>query len=180
MRLRIERSAGGDDDSGRVGGLAYDALVDRNWESVYRLAYHLCGGRVHDAQDLAQETFLKAIAARASFKAGTNLRAWLLRIASNAFLDQRRRKRPKLAGEALDLTAAMPAADRAEGQETMALLRAAIGELEETQRAVFLLRTQEEMSFRQIAETLATTEETARWHMMQARRRLMKRLEGRV
>jgi RNA polymerase sigma factor (sigma-70 family) len=61
-----------------------------------------------------------------------------------------------------------------------ALVAAAIGQLDDTQRAVFLLRTQEDLSFREIAETLGTTEETARWHMMQARRKLMKQLDGKV
>lgn len=75
-----------------VGGLSPEALVEQHWEPVYRLVYHLCGN-LHDAQDLAQETFLKAMAAAGSFKAGSNLRAWLLRIASNAFLDMRRRRK---------------------------------------------------------------------------------------
>jgi DNA-directed RNA polymerase specialized sigma24 family protein len=50
--------------------------------------------------------------------------------------------------------------------------------LPETARAVFLLRTREELSFREIAEAIGATEETARWHMLQARRRLMQRLDG--
>jgi RNA polymerase sigma-70 factor (ECF subfamily) len=71
-------------------------------------------------------------------------------------------------------------ADGVEDSETMALLSSAIAELDDTQRAIFVLRTQEDLSFREIAEMLGTTEETARWHMLQARRRLMKRLDGKV
>ena len=173
--MKLARS--GEDDSG-VGGLAPDALVEQHWDSVYRLVYHLCGN-VHDAQDLAQEVFLKAIAARGSFKAGTNLKAWLLRIASNAFLDLRRRRKTARATP-MEVEPAVAYADEAEGSEMMVMLSGAIQELDDTQRAVFLLRTQEDLSFREIAQMLDTTEETARWHMLQARRRLMKRLGGKI
>ena len=161
-----------------MGGLAFDALVEQHWESVYRLVYHLCGN-VHDAQDLAQETFLKAIGARATFREGTNLRAWLARIASNAFLDLRRRRKTAKAA-ALEVEPPVTSPDAAAGGEIVQLVSAAVGQLDETQRAVFLLRTQEDLSFREIAQALGTTEETARWHMMQARRKLMKQLDGKV
>jgi RNA polymerase sigma-70 factor (ECF subfamily) len=173
--LRFDRS--GDKDL-RCGGLTFDELVDQHWESVYRLAYHLAGN-VHDAQDLAQETFVRAIARRASFKPGTNLRAWLLRIASNAFVDLRRKKKT---ARAVPLEAEPPAehANATEQGELMNLITHAIHTLDDHQRMVFVLRTQEDLSFREIAEMLGTSEDTARWHMLQARRRLMKQLEGRV
>jgi RNA polymerase sigma factor (sigma-70 family) len=173
--LKLDRS--GEHDP-RIGGLAFDEMVDQHWESVYRLTYHLCGN-VHDAQDLAQETFTKAIAARASFKPGTNLRAWLHRIASNAFLDLRRRKKTaKTAPMEAEPPVELP--DRVQGDELMQMLTHAIQQLDDTQRAIFLLRTQDDLSFREIAEICQTTEETARWHMLQARRKLMKQLEGKV
>jgi RNA polymerase sigma-70 factor (ECF subfamily) len=173
--LTVDRSG---EHEPRVGGLAPAALVDQHWAAVYRLTYHLCGN-VHDAQDLAQETFLKAIAARGSFTAGTNLKAWLLRIASNTFLDLRRRRQTARA-RPMEAEPAVTYADGVVDSETMGLLSSAIAELDDTQRAIFLLRTQEDLSFREIAEMLNTTEETARWHMLQARRRLMKRLDGKV
>jgi RNA polymerase sigma-70 factor, ECF subfamily len=174
--LKIHRS--GEPDN-RVGGLALDSLVDQYWEAVYRLVYHLCGRNLHDAQDLAQETFLKAIAARASFRPGTNLKAWLLRIASNAFLDQRRRRKTAKAAP-LESEPAVSLPDSAEGGEVMQMVSAAIDELDDVQRTVFLLRTQDDLSFREIASMLDTTEETARWHMLQARRKLMSKLEGKL
>lgn len=161
-----------------IGGLTPDALVDEHWESVYRLGYHLCGN-LHDAQDLAQETFLKAIAAAKSFKPGTNLKAWLLRITSNTFLDLRRRKKTARA-TVMENEPAVTFADGVETSELMLHVTDAIGRLDDVQRAVFLLRTQEDLSFREIAEMLSSTEETARWHMMQARRKLMKDLDGKV
>lgn len=174
--MKLDRRGGEPDN--RVGGLAFDALVEQHWESVYRLVYHLCGN-VHDAQDLAQETFLKAIGARGSFREGTNLRAWLARIASNTFLDLRRRKKTSRSTP-LEVDVPVLHPDAAEGGEIFQVVAAAIAQLDDTQRAVFLLRTQEDLSFREIAESLGTTEETARWHMMQARRKLAKQLDGKV
>ena len=173
--MKLNRSA---DHDNRIGGLAFDELVELHWDSVYRLVYHLCGN-LHDAQDLAQETFVKAIAARSSFKVGTNLKAWLLRIASNSFLDLRRKKKTTRAAP-MEAEPAVTFPDGMQNTELMQMLTAAIQQLDETQRMVFLLRTQDDLSFREIAQTLETTEETARWHMLQARRRLMKQLEGRI
>jgi RNA polymerase sigma-70 factor (ECF subfamily) len=173
--LNVDRSA---EPAPRCGGLTYDELVERHWDSVYRLAYHQCGN-VHDAQDVAQETFLKAIGRRASFKDGTNLKAWLLRITSNTFLDQRRRKRTARTSELGNEPAVSPP-DAAQADEVSAAVWAAVRGLDETPRTVFLLRTQDDLSFAEIAEVLSTTEATARWHMMQARRRLMRELDGRV
>ena len=173
--MKVDRSG---EHEPRVGGLAPAALVDQHWASVYRLTYHLCGN-VHDAQDLAQETFLKAMAAAGSFKAGSNLRAWLLRIASNAFLDMRRRRKTARA-RPMEAEPAVTMVDGVEQSELMRHLAGAIGQLEDVQRTVFLLRTEEDLSFREIAEVIKTSEETARWHMMQARRKLMKELDGKV
>jgi RNA polymerase sigma-70 factor, ECF subfamily len=59
---------------------------------VYDSALRLCGDPV-TAQDLTQETFLRALDAFDSFRPGTNCRAWLLRIAYNEFCSQYRRRR---------------------------------------------------------------------------------------
>ena len=67
---------------------AFAKLVEHYWDRLYRWLYHLSHDR-HTAEDLTQETFLKALNGLASFKAGTNLQAWLFRIAHNSFLNLR-------------------------------------------------------------------------------------------
>src|SRR5438270_3893536 len=67
--------------------------VALHWDSIYKLLYRLSGGSRHEAEELSQETFLRAIERQASFAPGTNLRAWLSRIATNAFLDRQRRRK---------------------------------------------------------------------------------------
>jgi RNA polymerase sigma-70 factor, ECF subfamily len=60
---------------------AFAAVVEEHWQAVYRLLRSL-SGNVHETEDLTQETFLRALQRLASFQPGTNMRNWLMRIAS--------------------------------------------------------------------------------------------------
>jgi len=148
--------------------------VETYYEPLYRWLYHLAHDR-HAAEDLTQETFLKAFAALARFQAGSNFRAWLYRIAHNSFINQRRaakRQREKLPE---DLPGREPGpAERAEHSEERALLAEAVTRLPPEFRAAFLLRVEEGLSFRQIANVLGLTEETARWRVFKARQKLLR------
>ncbi len=153
------------------------ALVQEHWTPVYRFLYRV-SGHVQDTEDLVQETFLRALARWDSYTAGTNLRAWLLRIACNAFVDgkrkQKRRRQEALAAEPSDRGPAV--GDCVETAEQAALALAALEGLTDLTRAVFHLRVQEDLSFREIAQVCGTTEESARWHMHHARTFLRKKL----
>src|SRR5207244_9545625 len=63
---------------------AFTRLVERYWDRLYRWLYHLTHD-AHTAEDLAQETFLKAFAGLDKFRAEGNFQAWLFRIAHNNF-----------------------------------------------------------------------------------------------
>ena len=162
-------------------GASFGELVDLHWSTDYRLLYRLTGN-THDTEDLTQETFLRAMKRMASLRPDSNLRAWLLRIASNAFFDvQRKRQTVKvqeLEAEPPDMR--KPAESPIETAELRDLLAAEIAELPEKARVVFLLRAREGLSFREIAEIVETSEETARWHMLQARKILLARLNGKL
>lgn len=150
-----------------------------HWDATYKLLYRLTMNR-HDAEDLTQETFLRATERQTSFQAGTNLRAWLLRIGTNAFLDRQRRKKVMkftALPEELSCDSELPG-QGLEDAERHASVEAAIASLPEVQRVIFLLRGQEALSFREIGESIGMAEETARWHMMQARRQLLVKLNG--
>jgi RNA polymerase sigma-70 factor, ECF subfamily len=153
-------------------------VVEQHWTAVYRFLFRMTGN-AHDTEDLAQETFLKALKRWDTFAPGSNLRGWLLKIACNAFLDSRRKQaRLKLAAVPPEVEDRAVAADqRLETVEQAALARAALDALTDPTRAVFHLRVQEELPFRDIAELVGTTEEAARWHMHQARTILIAKLE---
>ena len=184
--LQIARPAArkGEDAVGDAGSDELKTWVAQHWDTTYNLLCRLTMNR-HDAEELTQETFLRAIERRSSFKTGSNLKAWLLRIATNAFLDGRRRKKVMKIEPLAEETSDIPENGRLAGQgledsELYAGIEAAIAELPQTARVVFLLRSQQDLSFREIAETIGTSEETARWHMMQARKQLMSKLNGQL
>ena len=156
-----------------------EAIVEEHWESVYRHVFRLCGN-IHDAEELTQEAFLRALQRFDQFKSGTNLRGWLLRVATNAFLDRKRRKHgASLEGDAKDMAGGEePANQVMERNELAGRVQQALLQLTATQRAVFVLRVVEAMAFGDIADSIGTTEATARWHMLQARQQLLKMLGG--
>jgi RNA polymerase sigma factor (sigma-70 family) len=153
-------------------------VVEQHWTAVYRFLFRMTG-HAQDTEDLAQETFLKALERLDSFAPGTNLRAWLLKIACNAFLDSRRKQaRVKLAAAPPEVEDRAVGADhRLATAEQATLARAALDELTDLTRAVFHLRVEEELPFRDIGLLVGTTEEAARWHMHQARTILLAKLQ---
>jgi RNA polymerase sigma-70 factor (ECF subfamily) len=151
---------------------AFATLVERYWERLYRWLYHLTRNR-HTAEDMAQEAFLKALAGLHQFRAGTNFRAWLFRIAHNSFANHNRavRRREPLPEDLPDRDRGP--VEKAVSQETVRGLAQAVNRLPAEFRAALLLRIEEGWSFRQIADVLDLTEETARWRVFKARQKLM-------
>ena len=154
---------------------AFARLIDRYWDRLYRWLYHLTRDR-HAAEDLTQETFLRALAAVKSFRAGSNFRAWVFRIGHNNFVNQKRAERRTK--HQLPDDAASPgegiAESLAENRETLEVVSRAVADLPADFRAALLLRVEEGLSFREVAKVLGTTEETARWRVFKARQKLMK------
>ena len=150
-------------------------LVDRYWDRLYRWLYHLTRDR-HTAEDLAQETFLKALAGIGSFRPGSNFRAWVFRIGHNNFVNPKRadrRTKHPLPDDAAWPEVGGPV-DTAENREALELVGKAVAELPSDFRAALLLRVEEGLSFREVAKVLGTTEETARWRVFKARQKLIK------
>jgi RNA polymerase sigma factor (sigma-70 family) len=156
---------------------AFAALVERYWDRLYRWLSHLTRDG-HSAEDLAQETFLKAFAALDSFRAGSNFRAWLFRIAHNNFVNLRRAVRPNRVPLPADWSddAAGPE-DEALSREALKTLAEAVSKLPVDFRSALLLRAEADLSFREIADVMGITEQTARWRVFKARQKLMSVLE---
>src|SRR3954468_19654824 len=122
-------------------------LVDRYWDRLYRWLYHLTRDR-HAAEDLTQETFLRALAAVKSFRVGSNFRAWVFRIGHNNFVNQKRaEKRTK---HPLPDDAASPgigsAESAAENREALETVNRAVADLPVDFREALLLRVDEGLS----------------------------------
>lgn len=156
---------------------AFAALVGRYWDRLYRWLYHLTHDS-HTAEDLTQESLMKAYRGLASFQLGTNFQAWLFRIAHNALSNHRRanrRVRQSLSGPVASGQAGP--AEQAMSREAFQQLARAIGRLPQDYRAAYLLRVEEDLSFRDIAEVQGISEETARWRVFKARKKIMETMK---
>lgn len=115
-----------------------------------------------DANDLLQNTFLKAWSSIDSFRGDAKLSTWLYKIAINeslTFLEkERRRLNVSIDDEASMLINAIEADTLTDGDETLRKLRKAIATLPEKQRIVFNMRYYDEMPYEQMSEILGTSE----------------------
>jgi len=160
---------------------AFGLLVNLYWTQIYRWL-HAMTRELHTAEDITQETFLKAWASLHQFQAGTRFRAWLFQIARNNLIDRRRSHHPE---RRRPFPQQVPSPDRGPveallDQETQALVNKAIAELPKAFRAPFLLRTQEDLSYIEIANILSLTAETVRWRVFKARQQLLAALGSRL
>ena len=135
-------------------------IVDQYGESLYWKIRSIV--LTHDdADDVLQNTFLKAWKNLPTFEGRSKLSTWLYRIAINEALDfLRRQKAMTLASADADLTIAnhLMADDYFDGDRSQALLQQAIAMLPDVQRTVFTLRYYDEMKYSEMSELLGTSE----------------------
>jgi RNA polymerase sigma-70 factor (ECF subfamily) len=156
---------------------------------LYNAALRMTRNRA-DAEDLVQETYLRAYRSYATFEAGTNLRAWLFRILTNTFINAYRAKqrRPQETdlGDMEDLylyrrigqvnPASVSAEDQLLDLFTDDEVKAALEELPEAFRLPVLLADVEEFSYKEIAEMLDIPIGTVMSRLHRGRKAMHKRL----
>ncbi|MCX8051465.1 MAG: sigma-70 family RNA polymerase sigma factor [Chlorobi bacterium] len=165
------------------------ALLDRKYRrKLYGLIRAIVGND-DDAEDLLQDTLLKAYRALGSFKVEYSFEKWLFKIASNTCIDYLRRLR--FAHESLDLDETDDDAPKRQFADTSVLqpdeqmikserheiLSAAIASLPDKYRIVIELRHKEELDYTEIAERLDLPLGTVKAHLFRARQLLLKKLE---
>lgn len=154
----VDRALAGDE-------AALDAIVARHYQAVYEVTYRILG-ETDAAADAAQDAFIKAIGALASFRKEARLRTWLLRIAANTARSAGR----KTTGRrevALEPGVYEPSGGPDPAYEAMVRTEAeraaaALQQLPEKQRLAVSLRIYQDMSHREIAEVLGSSEGAAR------------------
>jgi RNA polymerase sigma-70 factor, ECF subfamily len=171
----VERAKRGDQD-------AYGELVHAYQGIAFRTAYLLTGNAA-DAEDAAQDGFVKAFYALGRFRRGAELRPWLLRIVANEARNRRRSagRRGKLA---LRAAAAVPSGGAAPSPELFVLdaergvqLLAALNELRDEEREVVACRYLLELSEDETAETLGLRKGTVKSRLSRALMHLRERME---
>ena len=150
---------------------SFERIYDEFKTPIYNYIYHLVGNR-EQADDLTQDTFLKAFKALPKMDASLKLSAWLYRIATNTAYDALRRRKlivwtpwQELDHEPADLESADPQ----ETIETTELVRQALRAMPPTYRAALLLYTQQGFSYAEIAHTLSIAESGVKMYLSRAR-----------
>jgi len=161
---------------------AYGELVRRHYSGVVNVVYRLCGD-AHLAEDMAQETFLRAWVHLPTFQPQSSLRNWLYRIAVNASLDVLRREHEApVEDEKMQwLRDQAPGPEAALIQKEQALLiQQAINALPEAARSVLVLREYGELSYQEIAAVLDIPIGTVMSRLNYARNRLREVLQAQI
>ena len=177
--VALARAKAGDKDGFRL-------LVERHSRSVFRLAYRLTGNE-QDAEDVVQETFLRAYKQLQNFESRASFGTWLYRIAANYSLDLiRGRKRhhdqrtpaDEETDAMLSIPATTPGPDRvAYGVQVEERISSAMAQLTEQERTAFVLRHFEGFSIEEIAASLGLGASTAKHSIFRAVQKLRKTLE---
>ena len=166
-------------------------ITKQNNRRLYRIARAMLGND-HEAEDVVQETYLRAFPKLGQFREEASLSTWVTRIAINEALGRRRQRRRLVDVAALDT--AVREGDRtvmmsstiqmidpevqAARSEIRRLVERAIDELPEPLRVVFVMRAVEQLSIRETATDLGLREETVKTRLHRARRLLRDALES--
>ncbi len=181
-RTFVARARAGDAD-------AYRVLVERHGRALFRLAFRMTGNQ-QDAEDVVQESFLRAYRQLSKFDERASFGTWLYRIASNCSLDlvrsRKRRSEYQPLGDSLpeaeDRVLALPSTDptperAALSSEVRDRLAEAMNELSATERTAFVLRHFEGMRIEEVSRVLECQPGAAKHSVFRAVQKLRRALE---
>lgn len=177
----VERARSGDSDAFRL-------LVEQHSRAIFRLAFRMTGNE-EDAEDVVQETFLRAYKQLDRYEARSSFSTWLYRIASNYSLDlirmRKRHESKRVRGteeEDRDILQSIPmdtpGPDRLMyGEEVKDKVNEALNELSAQERTAFVLRHFEGLSIEEIGDALGTGANATKHSIFRAVQKLRRSLE---
>ncbi|HHY73587.1 MAG TPA: RNA polymerase sigma factor SigW [Bacillus bacterium] len=180
IKKRIKQVKKGDQN-------AFAEIVELFKDKVFQLCYRMVGNR-HDAEDIAQEAFIRAYTNIDSYDLNRKFSSWLYRIATNLSIDRLRKKKPdyfldaEIAGtEGLTMYSQLESNDpqpeeMIESLELQEWVQQGINELPVMYRSVIVLKYIEELSLKEIGEILDLPIGTVKTRIHRGREALRKRL----
>src|SRR5580693_1273142 len=172
----IERCLQGDQS-------AWDLIVRQHWRKVFNVAYKFVG--THDeAEDLAQDIFLKIFKSLDTFDRRANFQTWLISVSRNLCIDHYRsvRKERETINRDVDASELSPASPdegpvaAIEQRDRVMLLRQALAALPESLRTAVLMRDIQERSYQEIADALRLPEGTVKSRINRGRTELARQI----
>jgi len=180
VKTRIKQVLKGDQN-------AFGEVVEIYKDKVFQLSFRMLGNR-HEAEDIAQEAFIRAYVNIQSYNINLKFSTWLYRIATNLCIDRIRKKKPdyyldaEVAGtEGLTMYSQIPAKtplpeDDVESLELQDTIQREISKLPEKYRTVIVLKYIEELSLNEISEILDMPLGTVKTRIHRGREALRKQL----
>jgi RNA polymerase sigma-70 factor, ECF subfamily len=158
---------------------AFAELVERTHRHVYTLAYRLVGDR-HEAEDVAQEAYLRVHRSLGTFRGESSFRTWMYRVVANVAMSHlRRRGRFGDLGDERDLAIRVPETVRDETSEVdRDELRRALAVLPDAHRVAVLMKDAYGFSCQEIADQMGVSEGAVKVRLHRARKRLKDLLYG--
>jgi RNA polymerase sigma-70 factor (ECF subfamily) len=167
----VQQASAGDETAFRL-------LVERHSRSVYRLAFRITG-RPEDAEDVVQDTFVRAYRQLSRFESRSNFATWLYRIGFNCSIDLTRRRAHRETSEAPELLDQRPDTGPAVSGDAQVYagqiserVRRALGALSEQERAAFVMRHYHECSIDEIGRALDLKTSAAKHAVFRAVRKM--------
>jgi RNA polymerase sigma-70 factor (ECF subfamily) len=163
---------------------AWDLIVRQYWRKVFNVAYKFVG-KHDEAEDLAQEIFLKIFKSLSTFDRRANFQTWLVSVSRNLCIDHYRsvRKERQTIDRGVDaheLRVASPDPSpmaALEQQDRVTLLRQALAELPATLRTAVVMRDIQELSYQEIADRLRLPEGTVKSRINRGRTLLARQIK---
>ncbi|HTM27347.1 MAG TPA: sigma-70 family RNA polymerase sigma factor [Vicinamibacterales bacterium] len=163
---------------------AWEQIVRQNWRKVFNVAYKFVG-KHDEAEDLAQDIFLKIFKALRTFDRRANFQTWIISISRNLCIDHYRsvRKERQTIARDVDANDLQPATHErgpyqvAEHEDLRAQLREALQTLPATLRTAVVLRDLQELSYQEIADRLGLPEGTVKSRINRGRIELAHQLK---
>jgi RNA polymerase sigma-70 factor (ECF subfamily) len=163
---------------------AWDLVVRQHWRKVFNVAYKFVG-KHDEAEDLAQDIFLKVFRSLNTFDRRANFQTWLVSVSRNLCIDHYRsvRKERQTIDRNIDANELSPASKDAgpiaalEQRDRVLLLRQALAALPATLRTAVVMRDIQELSYQEIAHALQLPEGTVKSRINRGRTELARQIK---
>jgi RNA polymerase sigma factor (sigma-70 family) len=162
---------------------AFSVIVDRHKNRVYNLAFRICCNH-EEAEEVAQDSFLKAYRALGSFRRKSSFSTWLYRIVYNTAISYVRMKKKEILSledfpvDATDFISTGTNEEEAEIEYRRSLLNFAFQKISDEERSLITLHYYEEMSTEELAEVTGISKSNIKVKLFRARQKMLQVIEN--
>jgi RNA polymerase sigma-70 factor (ECF subfamily) len=156
---------------------SFSEVIREYEKTIYSYLFRLCGNK-DDAADLTQDTFIKAYNNLNRFNINMDFRPWIYRIAHNNYVNYMKAKKEYVAIDSDEFPSKDTPEDIVIGKEGVKSIDSIIKSLPYIHRAVFVLRTIDDLSFKEIGSILKISDNNARMIYLRVRKRIGSMLRG--